>query len=260
MEMSDSPSLASGCSHGAGAFHQLMDSSTNKASRRQVSLIAGLAVVLIFVFGLLQGSIPLIVSLVGGALAIIAWLYGVFLALRAKQMDWLILLGLGLLVSLALIGISIVTPDTSGEPNAVLLSIVELALLPLAFITMSYATLSLEPLLSRGVAAYLGGWGLLSLIIGGTLVGGAIGTNIGAGAAYITALGFRLYAVAGVLAAFTWVIGIIVAFRTKAWGWFALVLLLPAMGAFMFGLFGPTRQDVVMAEEHARARRAAGLV
>lgn len=237
-----------------------MDSSTNKAYRRQVSLIAGLAAVLIFIFGLLQGSIPLIVSLIGGALVIVAWFYSVFLALRAKQTDWLVLLGIGLLVSLALTVVAIISPDTSGEPNAVPLAIVELALLPLAIITMSYATLSVEPLLSRGVAAYLGGWGLLSLIIGGTLVGGAIGTNIGAGAAYITALGFRLYAVAGVLAAFTWVIGIIVGYRTKAWGWFALVLLLPAMGAFMFGLFGPTRQDVIMAEENARARKAAGLI
>ena len=258
--MSVSPSLASGCSQGAGAFHQLMDSSTNKAYRRQVSLIAGLAVVLILVFGLLQGSIPFIVSLVGGALAIIAWLYGAFLALRAKQMDWLILLGLGLLVSLGLAVAAITSPGASGEPNAVPLTIVELALLPLAIITMSYASLSVEPLLSRGVPAYLGGWGLLSLIIGGTLVGGAIGTNIGAGAAYITALGFRLYVVAGMLAAFTWIIGVIVASHTKAWGWFTLVLLLPAMGAFMFGLFGPTRQDVIMAEDNARARRAAGLV
>ncbi len=260
MQTSDSTSLAHVYSYGAGAFHKLMDSSTNKASRRQVSLIAGLAVVLIFVFGLLQGNIPLIVSLVGAAMAIIAWLYSAFTALRSRQMDWLLLLGLGMLVSLALIGVSIISASASGEPNAVPLSIAELALLPLAFITMSYASLSAEPLLMRGVVAYLGLWSLLSLIIGGTLVGGAIGTNIGAGATYITALGFRLYAVAGVLAIFTWVIGLIVAYRTKAWGWFALVVLLPAIGAFMFGMFGPTRQDVVMAEENARARRAAGLV
>lgn len=237
-----------------------MDSSTNKAYRRQVSLIAGLAVVLIFIFGLLQGNIPLIVSLVGAAIAIIAWLYGSFIALRSGQRDWLLLLGLGFLVSLALIGVSITSASASGEPNAVPLSIAELGLLPLAFITMSYASLSIEPLLARGVVAYLGGWGLLSLIIGGTLVGGAIGTNIGAGAAYITALGFRLYAIAGVLAAFTWVIGLMVAYRTKAWGWFVLVALLPAMGAFMFGMFGPTRQDVIMAQDNSRARRAAGLV
>jgi hypothetical protein len=236
-----------------------MDSSTNKAYRRQVSLIAGLAVVLIFIFGLLQGNIPLIVSLVGAAIAIIAWLYGSFIALRSGQRDWLLLLGLGFLVSLALIGVSITSASASGEPNAVPLSIAELGLLPLAFITMSYASLSIEPLLARGVVAYLGGWGLLSLIIGGTLVGGAIGTKIGAATENVLALGFHLYIVASVLALAAWLLGIIVGFRTKAWGWFAVVILIPAIGAFMFGLFGPTHQDVVMARENARQRRAVGL-
>ncbi len=237
-----------------------MDSSTAKSSRRQIGLIAILAVVLIFVFGLIQGSIPLIVSLVGAAVAIIAWAYAVFTSLRVKQVDWLIMLVVAALIALALTGISITSANASGEPNAVPLSIAELALLPLVFVTMAYGTLSSERLLARGVCAYLGAWGLLSLVIGGTLVGGAIGTNIGAGAEYITALGFRLYAVGGVLAAIIWIIGLIVAFRTKAWGWFALVVLLPSIGAFMFGLFGPTRQDVLMAQEHSRARRAAGLV
>lgn len=235
-----------------------MDSSTGKTSRRQVSLIAGLAVVLIFIFGLVQGSIPLIVSLVGVGLAIIAWAYAAFTAVRARQMDWLILLLIGALIAVALTGVSIT--NVTSEPNAVPLSIAELGILPLAFITMSYGALSGEGLLARGVCAYLGGWALLSLVIGGTLVGGAIGTNIGAGSDYITELGFRLYAVAGVLAAIIWVLGLIVGARTKAWGWFAVVVLLPAIGAFMFGLFGPTRQDVLMAQEHSRARRAAGLV
>jgi hypothetical protein len=237
-----------------------MDSSTGKTSRRQVSLIATPAVVLIFVFGLVQGSIPLIVSLVGVGLTIIAWAYAVFTAVRLKQVDWLILLVIAALITVGLAGISVTSASASGEPNAVPLAIAELAVLPLVFITMSYGSLSGEDMLARGICAYLGSWALLSLVIGGTLVGGAIGTNIGAGATYITALGFRLYAVAGVLAAIIWVIGLIVGVRTKAWGWFAIVLLLPAIGAFMFGLFGPTRQDVLMAQEHSRARRAAGLV
>jgi uncharacterized membrane protein len=56
-----------------------------------------------------------------------------------------------------------------------------------------------------------------------------------------------------------WIVGLIISYRTGAWGWFALVVLLPAVGAFMFGLFGPTRADVLMAQEQTRHRRAAGL-
>jgi hypothetical protein len=135
----------------------------------------------------------------------------------------------------------------------------ELGFLSLGFIMLCYASQGGGRMMARGVPAFLGGWGLLSLVIGGTLVGGAIGTTIGAASAHITAFGFRLYVVAGVLGLIAWIVGLVVGLRTQAWGWFALIVGLPAIGAFMFGLFGPSRQDVIMAQENARQRKAVGL-
>ncbi|HZC07896.1 MAG TPA: hypothetical protein VE338_19825 [Ktedonobacterales bacterium] len=235
-----------------------MDSSLTARSRRQVNLIAVLAVALIFVFGIIIGSIAMIVSIIGGAVALIAWAYALVTAARMRQMGWIILLIVGLLAALAL-GAYAYTHPIKDVPNENILGVLQLGLLPLAFIAMSYGSLGGAPMLERGVSAFYGTWGLLSLVIGGTLVGGAIGTSIGAGAEYITALGFRLYVVAGVLALIAWIAGLVVGLRTKSWGWFALIILLPGIGAFMFGLFGPTRQDVLMAQENRRQRRAVGL-
>src|SRR6185437_84515 len=88
--------------HGAGAFHKLMDSSITASSRRQVSLIAGLAIVLIFVSGLVQGSVPFIMTVIGVALTFIAWVYAVFTAARVRQFGWVVLLVIGLALGLAL--------------------------------------------------------------------------------------------------------------------------------------------------------------
>lgn len=235
-----------------------MDSSITASSRRQVSLITGLAIVLILVSGLVQGSVPFIMTLIGVALTVIAWVYAVFIAARTRRFGWVILLALGLVLGLALSAYSIISATTGLNDG--ILAAAELGILSLAFFALGFGMLGGSEVMSRGVAAYFGGWGLLLLVIGGTLVGGAIGTNIGAAAVYITALGFRFYTGAGVLAFVAWIIGMIVGYRTKSWGWFTLVVLLPAIGAFMFGLFGPTRQDVLMAQENTRQRKAAGLV
>ena len=235
-----------------------MDSSITASSRRQVSLIAGLAIVLIFVSGLVQGSVPFIMTVIGVALTFIAWVYAVFTAARVRQFGWVVLLVIGLALGLALSAYSI-SSTTTGLSDGILAA-AELGILSLAFFALSFGMLGGSEVMARGVAAYFGGWGLLLLVIGGTLVGGAIGTSIGAASAYITDLGFRFYTGAGVLAFVAWIIGLIVGYRTKSWGWFTLVVLLPAIGAFMFGLFGPTRQDVLMSQENTRQRKAAGLV
>ena len=235
-----------------------MDSSITASSRRQVNLIVGLAIVLIFAGGLVQGSVPFIITLIGVALTFIAWVYAVFTAARSRQFGWVILLLIGLVLGLALSAYSIISIKTGLNDG--ILAAAELGILSLAFFVLGYGLLGGSGVMVRGVAAYFGGWGLLLLVVGGTLVGGAIGTSIGAASVYITDLGFRFYTGAGVLAFVAWIIGMIVGYRTKAWGWFTLVVLLPAIGAFMFGLFGPTRQDVLMAQEHSRQRKAAGLV
>ncbi len=234
----------------------MMDSSSTAKPRSQVNLIAGLAIALIFVGGLVLGTITLIITVVGVVATLVAWIYAVFIAARARQTGWLGMLGIGLVVGLAL---AIFSFTRATSFNDGVLAAAQFGVLSLAFVTLGYGVLGGSNLTERGTSAFFGGWALLSLVVGGTMVGGAIGTTIGAASVYITALGFRLYATAGMMALVAWIVGLIVAFRTQAWGWFAVVVLLPGIGAFMFGLFGPTRQDVLMAQENARQRKAVGL-
>ncbi len=228
-------------------------------SRRQVSLIAGLAVLLIIVGGIMTGTVPFILTMVGVGGAVIAWAYALFTALRTKQSGWMVLLGLGLVLALGMAAYAFISADPKVQYSGPI-GAAQLGFIVLAYIAFSFGSLGGQGAVERGVAAFFGGWGLLTLVIGGTLVGGAIGTKIGAATENVLALGFHLYVVASVLALAAWILGLIVGFRTKAWGWFAVIVLLPAIGAFMFGLFGPTHQDVLMARENARQRRAVGLV
>lgn len=227
-------------------------------ARRQVSLIAGLAVLLIIVGGIMTGSVPFILTMLGAAGAVIAWAYALFAALRTKQNGWVILLGIGLVLTLALAAYTFTSADPKIQYSGPI-GAAQLGFMVLAYTAFAFGSLGGQGAVERGVAAFFGGWGLLTLVIGGTLVGGAIGTKIGAATENVLSLGFHLYVVAGVLGLAAWILGIIVGFRTKAWGWFTVIILLPAIGAFMFGLFGPTHQDVVMAQENARQRRAVGL-
>ena len=234
-----------------------MDSATLTAkARRQVTILTVLAIAIIFVSGLFLGSVPAIISGVGAILALVTWIYSLITAGRARQSHWLIMLVIGLVITLVL---AVVSFSSAKGPLSTIVAVSQLAFFTLAFITLGYSTMGGGDVIERSPAAFFGGWGLLSLVIGGTLVGGAIGTSVGSSAAYITALGFRLYLIAGVLGLIAWIIGLVVGARTHAWGWFALIVLLPGIGAFMFGLFGPTRQDVLMAQENTRQRKAVGL-
>ena len=230
-----------------------MEGSLTASARRIITILAFLGIVVIFVSGLFLGMAPELISAVGGVLALAAWVFAIVTALRARQYDWIgalvIALAIGALLSLATLSDN--TPDSVSIP--------QMGGLTLAFLSAAYGMLGAREVLERGIPTFCGVLGLFTLVIGGTLVGGAIGTNIGAAAPYITTVGFHLYVIAGVLAAFAWVVGMIVSFRTGSWGWFALVVLLPAIGSLMFGIFGPTRQDILMAREHARQRRAVGL-
>lgn len=222
-----------------------------------MNLLAGLGIAIIFVSGIFSGTIPTIISIIGGALVVVGWAYAMIIAARARQTGWMSLLAIGAVIALALGALSF-TRSTTGIADGALAT-TQLGIFSLAFIVFAWGLLGGSNLMERGVAAYFGGLGLLNLVLGGTLVGGAIGTTIGASAAYITAFGFRMYTVSGVLGLLAWIVGLVVGQRTKAWSWFALIILLPGIGAFMFGLFGPTRQDVLMAQENARQRKAVGL-
>jgi hypothetical protein len=231
-----------------------MEGTHTAAARRIISLLAFAGIVVIFASGLFLGTAPQYVSAAGGVVALAAWGYALVTTIQAKQLDWSIALGIAFVIGLtmALVTLSDNTPDAVSVP--------QMGGLPIAFIAATYASVGGgAPVLERSLPTFDGAWALLTLVIGGTLVGGAIGTNIGAAAPYITTVGFHLYALAGVLALYAYVVGLIVSYRTGAWGWFVLVLMLPAIGAFMFGLFGPTRADVLMGQEAGRQRRAVGL-
>jgi hypothetical protein len=56
-------------------------------------------------------------------------------------------------------------------------------------------------------------------------------------------VGFVLY-LGGVIAAiFAWIMGLIKTAQIRRWGWFAAVLLLPALGSLLYGLAGPTTRE-----------------
>jgi hypothetical protein len=66
-----------------------------------------------------------------------------------------------------------------------------------------------------------------------------IGCLTSAGSA--VGIGFVLY-LGGVLAAIlAWILGLIKTAQIRRWGWFAAVLLLPALGSLLYGLAGPNR-------------------
>jgi hypothetical protein len=230
-----------------------MEGTKTAGARRIINLLAYLSIVIIFVSGLFLGTAPQIISVIGGAMALAAWVYAVVTTIANRQTGWLVVL-LGALViggALAYITLTDATPDAVSIPQT--------GGLAMAFMAATYASLGARGVLDRGLPTFCGVWALLTLVIGGTLVGGAIGTHIGAAAPYITAVGFHLYMIAGVLALYAWIVGLILSFRVGAWGWFTTVVLLNAVGAFMFGLFGPSRQDVLTGRAAARQRKAAGL-
>src|SRR5262249_32724282 len=109
----------------------------------------------------------------------------------------------------------------------------------------------------RSVIASLGLIALMTIIISGTFAGGGgIGSNTDP---KVYALNLHMYAIAGVLAFFAWILAGVNTLRIQAWGWFLTNLLLFGIGSLMFGLFGPTAEDVRQSRLQKAARRAAGM-
>ncbi len=53
-------------------------------------------------------------------------------------------------------------------------------------------------------------------------------------------IGFVLYLSGVIAAVVAWIMGLIQTAQIRRWGWFAAVLLLPALGSLVYGLVGPT--------------------
>jgi predicted membrane channel-forming protein YqfA (hemolysin III family) len=128
---------------------------------------------------------------------------------------------------------------------------------PISFIGFAACLSQQSDVTERGVIASLGLIAILTIIISGTFAGGGgIGSTTDP---KVYALNLHMYAIAGMLAFFAWILAMINTFRIGAWGWFLTSLLLFGVGALMFGLFGPTAEDVRQSRLQRAARRAAGV-
>jgi hypothetical protein len=216
---------------------------------RRVGAFSGLiGAALIFVGGLMTKGETNILSYIGVVLAAVAWALGVFFALRKRSLGWLGLLALAVVGGAALAAIGI---NNSGSLSLILL------VLPIAYIG-AVASLSVQDhIVERSVIAALGIIALMTIIVSGAFAGGGgIGSTTDP---KVYQLNLQMYVVATFLAVIIYVLALINTLRIGAWGWFTTVLLLFGIGAMMFGLFGPTAEDIRQGRLQRAARRAAGV-
>jgi hypothetical protein len=216
---------------------------------RRVGAFSGLiGAALIFLGGVMTKGGTNIVSYIGVVLGVLGWLIGLYLSLRKRSVGWIGLLLLTVVISVVLAGIGLAL---SGVLSLVTLFI------PIAFMGFAASLSQQSDITDRSVIATLGVIAVLTIIISGTFAGGGgIGTTTDT---KVYQLNLQMYVVAGVLGAMAWILAVINTARIQAWGWFATSLLLVGIGATMFGLFGPTAEDVRQGRLQKAARRAAGV-
>jgi hypothetical protein len=226
---------------------------TETLLRRIATPLGGIGALLLIVGGFTSHSQGNWLSYAGVAFGAIAWIMAVAITILRRAFGWLVPL---LLVAVAgpLIGLTLNNGIVSGvnDPNALDIT---LLMLPMTLIGFLVAASRSRTLLQRSAAAALGGLSIATIMVGGTLTsgGGASAINdLG-----VVDVGTHLYLVAATFGLFAWIIGIIVAARNQAWGWLVAAFLLLNVGAFMFGLFGPTKQDVIQSRLQRKARRDA---
>jgi len=216
---------------------------------RRLGTFAGLiAAVLIFVGGVMTKGGVNVLSYIGVALAVFAWLVGLYLAFRRSSWGWIGLLALTALIS-AVVAVGGVSITGSIDPVTVFI--------PIAYIGFAACLSKQRDITERTVIATLGVIALLTIIVSGAFAGGGgIGSTTDP---QVYLLNLHMYAIAGFLGGLIWILAIISTFRIQAWGWLMLSVLLFGIGAMMFGLFGPTAEDVRQSRLQKAARRAAGV-
>lgn len=223
---------------------------------RRIATITGLLGAFILVLGgfFIKGG-NYYVSAVGAVIALAAWGVAVYISVRMSWLSWLVFQAYLAVMAIVLAISSLIGLKFADERLG---AIFLLSFLPLTVGGFVIGAVQSEEAIARVVAAALGATGFVILIVGGTIVGDSVGAPQ---ATYVlqNAIGDHMYVVTGVVGLATWAIGLMSAYRTKAWGWFTFALLLPGIGAFMFGLFGPSEQDVRQSHENTEARRAAGV-
>jgi len=189
-----------------------------------------------------------VVSYIGIVLGVISYLLGLFISLRKRSFGWIVLMvvvaALGIVAGLAAVGVA-------GS-----LDLIDI-FMPISFIGFAACLSQQSDITERSVIATLGLIAVLTIIISGTFAGGGgIGSNTDP---KVYQLNLHMYAIAGMLAAIAWLLAIVRTFRIGAWGWFVTSVLLFGIGALMFGLFGPTAEDIRQGRLQRAARRAAGV-
>jgi len=112
-------------------------------------------------------------------------------------------------------------------------------------------------IVNRSPVAALTGVSLLLILTGGIIASGvASGTSSDIGVAHFST---HLYVLSAAFGLLGWLLGLIEAGRIRAWGWLIENLLLLNIGALLFGLFGPTAQDVIQTRLQRQQRREAGI-
>jgi hypothetical protein len=189
-----------------------------------------------------------VLSYIGVALAVFAWLVGLYLAFRMGSWGWIGLLTLTALIS-AVVAVGGFSITGSIDPVNVFI--------PIAYIGFAACLSKQRDITERTVIATLGVIALLTIIVSGAFAGGGgIGSTTDP---QVYLLNLHMYAIAGFLGGLVWILAIISTLRIRAWGWLMLSVLLFGIGAMMFGLFGPTAEDIRQGRLQKAARRAAGV-
>jgi hypothetical protein len=180
---------------------------------------------------------------IGVVAAVVGWLLALVGRASRMELGWT-----ALLVVLGASGLlTYLSSFTAGNLAVILL--------PLA-LSAIVAGGSQSGVISRGTAAGLAGVALVVIIVAGTLNGGGgsgkIDPNVASGA-------LALFIVAGAFAVVSWIVAIAEAARVRAWGWLVVNVLLVMIGSLLFGMFGPTAEDVRQTRLQKQQRRAAGL-
>jgi hypothetical protein len=216
---------------------------------RRVGTYAGLLGATLLFFGDLFGKGTFgVVSYIGIVLGVISYLLGLFLSIRKRSFGWI-----GLMVVVAAIGV------VAGFAAVGVTGFIDLIdiFMPISLIGYAACLSQTSDVTDRSVIATLGMIAVLMIIISGTFAGGGgIGSTTDPA---VYALNLHMYAIAGMLAFFAWILAGINTARIQAWGWFATNLLLFGIGSVMFGLFGPTAEDIRQGRLQKAARRAAGM-
>lgn len=213
--------------------------------KKIISLFGGLGTAALIIGGNGGTSSTSPQTYAGIILAIVALVLALVVPVRQRQISWIVLL-------LVVGALGFFLPLLSHRTDA------SVIFLPLAAITFVYGLTSTEDATDRPVFGAMAVLAVLMVVVGGTSIGGVLGTQSNAFDTPSFKLGIDLYLVAGVLGIIAWGLAVARAAQTRMWGWLAVSFFLITIGALMYGLFGPSPADYAQNKEAVRLRRAAG--